>query len=189
MQDDSESGHLTVTGVLRAIIHDPFLYVIARWNWKSAVTSAIVRGIIFFSTNLTAGFRAAAGAMLAEFGYRTLLSGSIGSLTQAFRKCEPAWAAALIATALMPVLTHSVEFTVHWLRGTPKLAVSVVTSICFTGVSTLFNLYAMRKGVLVVGGGSSLADDFKRMPRVIAGFLAVVPLFIWRALRGTGGTS
>jgi hypothetical protein len=175
----------TVIGVFRAMARDPLLYLVVRWNWKSAVTSAIVRGIIFFSVNYSAGRRAALGAMTAELGYRTLLSGCVGSLTQAFRKSEPAWVATLMAMLLMPLFTHSVEFTVHWLRGTPRLAASIVASVGFTVLSIIFNLYAMRRGVLVVGDGNSLARDFKRMPRVIGGFLAVVPVLLWRAIHGS----
>jgi hypothetical protein len=49
----------------------------------------------------------------------------------------------------------------------------------------LFNLYAMRRGALVVGAEApSIGADLRRVPRLIAGFIAAGPLFIFRYLRG-----
>ena len=72
----------------------------------------------------------------------------------------------------------------HWLRHTPHLKTSIISSLTFTVFSTLFNFYAMRRGTMVVGENSaSVIDDLRALPRVIAGFLAVVPLWAWRSLR------
>jgi hypothetical protein len=52
------------------------------------------------------------------------------------------------------------------------LAASVAASLVFTAVSTLFTLFAMRRGVLIVGeGGGSLLSDLRRMPRLVLTFL------------------
>lgn len=159
-------------------------YVVRRWNWKSAITSAILRGGIFFSTNLAAGRAAAVAALPTDLSYRVVLSGVVGSTTQALRICEAAWAAALTASVALPVLAHLVEITVHFLRGTPRLATSVGVSIGFTIVSTLFNLYVMRHGVLVVGKDSKpLTEDLAAILRLIGGFLAVLPLAVRRTFR------
>jgi hypothetical protein len=164
--------------------HHPYEYLVRRWNWKAGVISGMLRGGIFFTANLSAGREAAMGAMLAEFCYRILFSGGIGSLTEAMRKCEPAWAASLLASVLLPVLGHLVEFTVHYLRGTPRLGTSVAASIGFSALSTLFNLYAMRRGFLVVGGERrTLLQDMAALPRLLAGFVAGGPIALWKALR------
>jgi len=43
-------------------------------------------------------------------------------------------------------------------------------------VSAVFNLFAMRRGVLIVGDEkASLFDDLRRMPRVVFDFLMAVP--------------
>jgi hypothetical protein len=45
--------------------------------------------------------------------------------------------------------------------------------VCFTVVSTLFNLHAMRHGVLLAGEGSaSLLADLRSLPGVVASSLA-----------------
>ena len=85
---------------------------------------------------------------------------------------------------LLPLSSHSLEFLVHWLRHTPHLKASIISSVSFTVVSTLFNFYAMRRGALVVGENAvSIAADLMAMPSMIAGFLAVGPLWLWRSLR------
>ncbi len=175
----------TVVDVFAGIVRDPWFHLVRRWNWKSAVTSGIIRAGIFFISNLSAGFGAAIGAMLAEFSYRGLLAGASGSVTQALRKAEPPWAAAIAAVIVLPSCNHAVEFLVHWSRGTPKLATSIIASVTFTIVSTLFNLYAMRRGILITDDETrkTLAEDFAHLPRIIAGFLAVGPAAVWRAAR------
>jgi hypothetical protein len=160
--------------------------LIRQWNWKSAVFSSLIRALIFLCTNLAAGWRAAAGAMVAEFLFRALTSGFYGSLTQAFRRVEPGWMASITVLILLPLASHSLEFAVHLVRGTPRLAQSLIASVAFTEISTLFNLYAMRRGALVVGGeASSMADDMRRIPGLIAGFVACGPLALLRAIRRT----
>lgn len=174
----------TVGAVLVSLFRHPVDHFIRRWNWKSALLSSLLRGAIFFCTNLLAGWHAALGAMLAEFVFRTATSGFYGSLTQAFRKAKPRWAATAATMVLLPMVSHSLEFMVHWLRGTPKLGLSIASSMIFTAVSTAFNLYAMRKGALIVGDGHRpLAHDLKVMPGLILSFLIGVPRAIFRGLR------
>ena len=176
----------TVAEALRSVVRDPVGRLIRDWNWKSALTSTVLRAPIFFLVNLAAGPKAAA-ALLTELVLRSLTSGFYGSLTEALREAEPAWLAGLTASVLMPVANHSLELVVHWLRGTPRLANSILASVCFTVVSTLFNLYAMRRGALIVGENQqSFAHDMRRMPRLVLGFLAAGPLTIVRLLKRRG---
>jgi hypothetical protein len=80
---------------------------------------------------------------------------------------------------LLPLVAHSVELGVHWLRGTPNLAASIGASIAFTAVSTAFNLFAMRRGALIIGSGSEpLWRDLARMPSLLTAFL-----LSWRSKR------
>jgi len=173
----------TVGQVFGDLIHHPVKMLACKWNWKSAVLSTLIRACIFFFTNLPAGRNAALNAMAAEFVYRGLSSGLLGALTEAFREAEPAWLAGVAVMVMLPFFGHSIELAVHWLRGTPQLAFSMVASIGFTAVSSLFNLYAMRRGALIVGvGRQSLTSDLRRMPRLILGFLAIVPRRLFQGM-------
>jgi hypothetical protein len=142
------------------------------WNYKTAVLSALVRAGLFFAVNATAGYDAATAAMLTELCFRFATSGFYGALTQAFRRVEPPWAGTVGAMLLLPVLAHSLEFVVHSWRGTPELAASMAASIAFTMLSTAFNLFAMRRGALVVGAGTgTLLADLRVMPKLVVLFV------------------
>lgn len=178
---------MTIVEVLQNLCSDPMSALIRRWNWKSAFLSSLFRGVLFFCANLTAGWHAAVGAMVTECCYRGVTAGCYGALTQSFCDAEPAWAATLVALILLPLASHSVEFGVHSLRHTPHLALSCISSVSFTVFSTLFHLYAMKRGALVVrDGANSLAEDMSLMPRLIFGFIIAGPVTTVRYVKRLG---
>lgn len=143
--------------------------------------SSLIRAAIFFFTNLSAGWHAAIGAMLAELALRSLTSGFYGAITEALASARPAWAAMAAAMVLLPLLAHSLELLVHWLRHTPNLALSILSSVAFTVISTAFNFYAMRRGALLVGHGSRpIREDLSRIPGLILEFILAGPRWIFR---------
>ena len=147
--------------------------LIEVWNWKSAALSSIVRATIFFTANVSAGWGAAWGAFGAELAFRACTSGFYGAATQACATARPAWFASAAALVVIPAISHSLEVAVHYARGTPALGRSIALSVLFTVVSTLFNLFAMRRGALVVGDAAApLADDLRRIPGLIVEFIA-----------------
>lgn len=174
MRPDTEIPRGVTAGeVLRLVARHPWRYVASRWNYKSAVTSALFRAQIFFAANVTAGLDAALAAMVAEFVFRFATSGIYGALTQSFRHVRPARTATITVMILLPLVAHTTELLLHWLRGTPNLAASIAASAAFTAVSTAFNLFAMRHGAMVIGEGSrSLWHDLTRMPALFAAFLS-----------------
>jgi hypothetical protein len=178
---------MTVLQVLGRMFRHPYREIISQWNWKSAVLSGSMRGAIFFTANLTVSWDAAVQALLVDMTFRLPLVGVYGAMTQAFESAQPAWAATLCAMVLIPAVAHSIEFTVHWCAGTPALVASITASVAFSVISTVFNLFAMRRGVLIVGERSRpLGHDLRRMPDIAAQFLLVLPLAVWRILRGPG---
>lgn len=175
---------MTLERALFKLATNPIDCVVRRWNWKSASTSALVRAWIFFFANLASGWRAATGAMIAEFVFRGLTSGFYGAITQNFSRVQPEWQAALVAMVVLPLFSHSMELMVHWLRHTPHLKTSIIASVCFTSISTLFHCYAMRRGAMIVGeNAASLVADMRRMPQIVWGFVSCGPLFVWRYIR------
>src|SRR5262245_60217070 len=115
-----------VGDVLVQLIRHPFETLIRRWNWKSAVMSAFIRGALFFIANITAGLSAALGAMSIESAFYITTAGFYGALIQAFRRAHPAWAATFTVMVTMPAINHSLEFLLHWAGGTKKLSASIV---------------------------------------------------------------
>ena len=157
-------------------ISHPLGWLSKLWNWKSALLSSLFRAAIFFFANWKAGSHAAIAAMLAEFLYRSLTAGFYGTITQRLRRLDPAWKGALAASVLLPALGHSLEWLVHRLRGTPNLRASITASVVFTLVSSLFHLFAMRRGHFIVGEGSRpLLDDLRHVPILIRDFMLAGP--------------
>jgi hypothetical protein len=166
--------------ILGRFCTNPTEYLLRRWNWKQAVFSSVFRALIFFFANLRAGWRAATGAMLLEFAYRAVTCGFYGAITQSFREAKPRWAGMLTACIVVPLSTHSLEFLVHYAHGTPKLKASIISSVTFTMLSTLFTLYCMERSAFVVGVSDerSLAHDCKQIPRLLGGFLWFGPKWL-----------
>jgi len=172
---------ISLSGALQRVAMDPGGTLFQRWNWKSALLSSLVRGTIFFSTNLRFGLDAAAGAMLAEFCLRAATSGFCGALTQAFRAVRPAWKGMVAVLVLLPIANHALEITLHWARGTPELLLSIAVSLSFTVFSTSFNYFAMRRGLLTVGQGSQgLLPDLAQMPRLVCAYCVAIGGFAAR---------
>jgi hypothetical protein len=165
----------TLAAVFGWLVCHPWQALLCRWNYKSALLSSLIRASLFFAVNLRAGTDAALAAMLTEWAFRLCTSGFYGALTQAFRRVEPERAAALCVLILLPVVSHSLELVLHWWRGTPELLASIGASIVLTVVSTGFNLFAMRRGTLIVGAaGRTMLDDLKALPRLIVQFVAML---------------
>ena len=148
---------------------------VSRWHWKSALLSGCIRAVLFFATNVGShGGGAARRAALIEFVLRVPMVGALAGVGQAMSRVEPAWKSVLVATATLPLAAHLAELAVHWVAGTPSLRASMLASITLSAVATVFNQFAMRRGVLVVGAnGRTLVDDLKQLPGLCAAFVAV----------------
>ncbi len=167
----------TVIEVCIAFTRHPCRYLIRCWNWKTGLISLGWRGSIFLTANLSAGVGAGLNALLVEACYRPVLSGFLSALTQAFRFATPGWLSTLVAVGFIPVLSHVVEFAVHSLCRTPRLGSGVAASLLFTVTSSILELFAMRRGILVVEGASSrsLLQDLRGMTRQLKECRSKVP--------------
>lgn len=174
----------TVWGVLTALICHPIEHFVRGWNWKAATVSSACRAAIFFAVNLPAGLEAGLRAMATEMAFRAVASGALGSATQAFRTATPVGTATIAALLVIPATGHLAEYGVHWLAGTARLGESIAVSVAFSVLTTAFNLFAMRRGALIVGDGEqTLAADVRRMPGLIVAFVRAI---VEAARRGGG---
>jgi hypothetical protein len=82
---------------------------------------------------------------------------------------------------LIPVVNHTLEYFVHYASGATRIAAGLAASISLSVLSAVFNLFAMRRGVLIVGDErASLIDDLRRMPRIVFDFVMTIPRALWR---------
>ena len=187
--NDSTDPQKTISGVLGHTFRHPVESLILRWNWKAAVLSALLRSPIFFTAYLAQkqGLWIAFGAMLAQFFFRTLFGGVNGAIIQSFSKVEPAWQAVVTIPLVLAAFSHLIEFVVQTgfdsLTGTHGKGKAILVSIIISIISAVFNLFAMRRGALLVKDESeqSLWRDLKRMPWLAFEFLAF-PL-VWTVRR------
>jgi hypothetical protein len=150
--------------------------VLRLWNWKSASLSVILRGPIFLVAAIRQGWAGVIGALFTESAFCALSAGFYGALVQSLKDAEPQWLTGIVLAVLVPALFQGIEYVLHLFRGTPHLRIAEIVSLILSGISALFNWYAMRRGTLLVGaGGASFGSDLGRLPRLIFGFLAVLP--------------
>lgn len=170
--DPSLSGP-TLAQVVGTLLRHPIRELVRKWNYKSAITSSLARGLLFLVTNLSAGPGAAIAASAAEFALRFATSGFYGALTQAFGNVRPARTGMIAALVCLPVLGHGLEFVTHAWRGTPHLGASIVASVALTVLSTSFTVFAMRRGVMVTGvdRAQPLAEDLRQLPQLLLDFV------------------
>jgi hypothetical protein len=162
-------------GLITELIQNP-IRIIKLWNWKSAALSIILRAPIFLGTTVRRGFVVMAGALLTETLFCALTAGFYGAIVQSLRNAEPEWLTVSFLMLVLPAVFQGLEYGLHWLSGTPHLKLAEIISVIVSGLSALFNLYAMRRGTLLVGGeGRSFRSDLKRLPALILGFLAALP--------------
>lgn len=145
-----------------------------RWNWKTALWSGCYRAPAFLIASWREGLAEALSAAGAEFTLFATLAGFTGAATQAVRHLQPLWLRAFIVAGIIPTFLHASEWLVHGLLKTPGRSRGVAISIAMTVIAELFNFYAMRHGALLSGDeGGSFADDLKKMPVIVFGFLTL----------------
>lgn len=170
----------SLLSVLRRLARDPVRQIVLRWNWKSAVLSAILRSPIFFTSYALqkSGLGIAFGAMAAQFAFRTFSGGFSGSIIQSFSKVEPPWHAVLTIPLILAAFSHMAEYVVQTVfdsyTGVNGKRKAIAFSIFISIVSAVFNLFAMRRGVLLVKDESrhSIWRDLTRMPWVAFEFIS-----------------
>ena len=155
--------------VLHAMLRHP-LTLLRDWNWKAGLFSAMLRGALFFLTNLHAGRARAGKAMLVELVYATIAAGLAGAVTQRLRHAVPRAATAAVVWLAIPAVLLAVQAFVHHAMGTPRLRASLLASFVFAAFATGFNWFAMSRGAFVTGEGRSFTRDLLLVPRLLLQF-------------------
>ena len=199
--DDLEAvwdKEIAVADVFRNLGRHP-LQLITRWNWKSALLAAIVRSSFYFTV-----YQASRQSLIVtltavgiELAFRFLTTGVAGAVVQSFRRATPEWAATVVISISLPTITHLIEFFTHYVQEKYYADIfpastnsarqkTFAISVLFSVVSAMFNLYLMRRGVLLVGAGEetqTLRNDFKKIPFMISEFIKILPLLLIQFLR------
>ncbi len=158
---------------LRDMVTNPIRTLVPPWSWKAAALNALLRGAMFFITNLRAGKHEAVQAMVIESVFAVAATGLLGAISQRLRKSEPLWGTVVVVCFCLPAGLALAQSGVHRIAHTPHVGSGLVASFCFTVITSAYTWYAMRQGILLGGEDQTgLWDDVTRLPRVTSGFFA-----------------
>ncbi len=184
----NRSPRTTVGKALLQVLSNPFYYFIRHWNWKSALFGTINRGTIFFVATMKRGRMEMSVAVLVEILFTCATAGIYAAFTQAMRFAEPAWLGACVVALVIPGALYSADYFAHVWTGMHYVRPAVGVATGLSVVSTLFNLFIMRRGAMVVGEGSQpLWRDLIRIPGLIVQFLVAGPVWLWSLIFGRRG--
>ncbi len=151
----------SVRGALGILAADPVGQLVRRWNWKSALLSALWRGPMFAALAARGGWMAAGAAGGAEMLLQAAAAGFSGAVAQAFHRVRPVWRGCIAAAALILCIQHPLELAVHRMRGTPNWRYGVLVSMGVSVAAAAVNMGLMRRGFLMVGADAQDGTDVK----------------------------
>jgi len=185
------SRHVRLTLRSRFLLHDVHMTLPQRspfyrralvcWNWKCALLSATVRSLVYLVAMTRTGMRGGLAVVLVEMMYVTLTAGVYAGLQQRALDFRSRVLGNLTVVLAVPGLAQVLDWLAHWVSGAVAPARATVAVCIFTGISALFHLHVMRRGAFLSGHGRTLRDDFRRMPRLIFGFVSL-PFILLAAL-------
>jgi len=154
--------------------HPGFLkQMLACWNWKCALLSATIRSLVFISAMVHSGRADRLAVVLVEMSYVTLTAGFYAALQQRALGLRSRLLGNIIVVIGVPGLAQFLDWTAHCVTASVAPARATFAVCIFAVLSALFHLHVMRNGVFLTGHGRSLADDFRRVPRLVAGFVTL----------------
>lgn len=156
------------------------------WNWKCALLSATARSLVYLAAIARTGLHGAIGVVLVEIAYVALTAGLYAGMQQKALGIRRRWLGNLIVVLGVPGLAQLLDWTAHRVSGAAVPASAMLAVSLFAALSALFHLHVMRNGVFLVGSGRSLFDDFRRVPRLVAGF-AIRPVAFFAAWTAAPG--
>lgn len=141
------------------------------WNWKCALLSAVARSLVYLAALVHSGRTDGRAIILVEMAYVALTAGIYAALQQRALELRARKLGNLIVAFGVPCMAQVLDWTAHRLSGAAAPARATVAVCIFAAVSALFHLHVMRNGVFLTGQGRSLGNDFRRIPRLAAGFV------------------
>jgi len=170
--------------VLTELFKHPARAFLECWNWKAAILSMILRAPVYLATTFRYGWHAATVAGCVEAAFSVCAAGVFASFTQAIQDAEPQAMVAFLLLVALPFVALALDALLHYVMRTPNLATGVMASLGVSVVSSAFNWYSMRRGVLLVGATArSFGADLARLPLLIGRFLLEPLLFLWRGAK------
>lgn len=141
--------------------------------------SATARSIVYLAALARTGLRGGLSIVLVEMIYVTLTAGIYAGLQQRALGFRSRLLGDLTVVLGVPMLAQILDWLSHRAAGAAAPGRATLMVCIFAVISALFHLHVMRRGAFLTGRtGRSLLDDFRRMPRLIAGFVLAPVSFL-----------
>jgi len=155
--------------------------VFSCWNWKCALLSATARSIVYLAALADSGPHGRISIVLVEIAYVALTAGLFAGLQQRALGLRSRVLGNFVVALVVPALSQLLDWFAHRIVGAAVPARALWAVSIFAGISALFHLYVMRRGVFLSGRGLSIRDDFRRIPRLLTAFV-LAPAVLVRSL-------
>lgn len=133
--------------------------------------SATVRSLVYLTAMARSGAHSRLAVVAVEMAYVTLTAGLYAGMQQRALVLRSRVLGNLIIVVGVPGLAQFLDWLTHRAVGPAAPPRAILAASIFTLVSALFHLHVMRRGVFLTGhAGRTLADDFRRMPRLVLEF-------------------
>jgi hypothetical protein len=152
--------------------------------------SATVRSLVYLIALARSGPHGRLSIVLVEIAYVTLTGGVYAGLQQRALSLRSVWLGNGIVAFGVPCLAQLLDWLAHRAAGSPVPFRATLAVSGFATISALFHLFVMRCGVFLTGRGQSLGEDFRKIPQLMAGFVAApVSMALPAALSLIGSTN
>jgi len=152
------------------------------WNWKCALLSATARSLVYLAAMARSEPHGRLAIVLVEIAYVTLTAGVYAGMQQRALSLQSRALGNFIVVIGVPGLAQCMDWLVHRAVGAAAPAKATLAVCIFAAISALFHLHVMRRGAFLTGDcGCTLGEDFRRMPRLVAGFV-LKPMVLARAV-------
>ncbi|HEX3893528.1 MAG TPA: hypothetical protein VHW46_13210 [Terracidiphilus sp.] len=141
--------------------------------------SAAVRSLVYLIAMARVGAHGRLAVVAIEMAYVTLTAGTYAGMQQRALALRSHLCGNLVIVLGVPGFAQALDWLIHRAVGPAAPAKAVLASTLFTLVSALFHLHVMRRGVFLSGrAGRTLADDLRRIPRLVLDFVQGPYLFV-----------
>lgn len=169
-----------IFAVAATSVHSVFDY----WNWKCALMSAATRSLIYLTSMAGTELRGSLSVALVETAYVIATAGLYAGLQQRALAWRPRVLGDLAIVLAVPALAQAFDWLTHRACGAPAPGHATFAVCVFAAVSALFHRHLMRRGAFLTGRRArSLASDFRCLPRLAAGFVLRLLVFLPQSAR------
>ncbi|HKF46189.1 MAG TPA: hypothetical protein VKB38_02445 [Terracidiphilus sp.] len=140
--------------------------------------SAIMRSFVYLAAMIHSRMHDRVAVVLVEVAYVTMTAGVYAGMQQRALGLRSRLLGDSIVVLWVPLTAQALDWLAHRVAGAAVTGKATLAVSVFATLSALFHLHVMRNGVFLTGGGRSLADDFRRIPRLLGSF-ALKPITLF----------